>query len=201
VNLGQPLLDVVPGVRGSLLQVLVRLERPVTRRALALEAGVSTSQAHAVLDELAEAGIVLEETIGRAILVALNRDSLAARHVIGLAGIPRELADLLRRRLGDWDGLVAAYLFGSVARGDADRSSDVDVMIVVEDLDAPALHDRLGQLHVDVRAWTGNQLQIVEYDEASWRRLVRSQNPLVAELRRDGISLAGSNPQILVDVA
>ena len=40
MDLGAPVLDVAPAVRGALLQVLARLEQPVTRRQLAAAAGV-----------------------------------------------------------------------------------------------------------------------------------------------------------------
>src|SRR5258706_607331 len=45
MDLGAPVLDVAPGVRGALLQALARLEQPVTRRQLASLAGVSPGNA------------------------------------------------------------------------------------------------------------------------------------------------------------
>ena len=79
--------------------------------------------------------------------------------------------------------------FGSVARGDADSDSDVDVLIVVDDLGSPGLHERVGQLHADVRSWTGNDLQVVEHSQESWRKLIRAKNPLVEQVRLHGVAL------------
>ncbi|MEM0093975.1 MAG: nucleotidyltransferase domain-containing protein [Thermofilum sp.] len=43
-----------------------------------------------------------------------------------------ELVEALRRRLGD--SLVSVVVYGSVARGEARRDSDIDLLVVAEDL-------------------------------------------------------------------
>ena len=90
-----------------------------------------------------------------------------------------------------------AWLFGSVARGEAHKESDVDLLIVADDLESPDLHERLSQLQADVRVWTGNDLQLVEHSQTSWQKLVRSKNPLVEQIRLDGIALAGPTAALL----
>lgn len=197
VDLGAPVLDVAPAVRGALLQALARLEQPVTRRQLAAAAGVSPGNASGVIEELIRAGLVSETLAGRSSMVMLNRSHLAAGPVLALAGLRGELIRRLRERLSAWTDLRGAWLFGSVARGDADNDSDVDVVIVADDLQSPDLHERLAQLHADVRTWTGNDLQLVEHSATSWRKLVRAKNPLVEQIRLDGIALTGDAPSLL----
>jgi predicted nucleotidyltransferase len=197
VDLGSPVLDVAPAVRGALLQTLARLEQPVTRRQLASAAGVSPSNASAVVEDLIRAGIVSETMAGRSSMVALNRGHLAAGPVLALAGLRGELVRRIRERLSAWPDLLGAWLFGSVARGDADSDSDVDLLIVADDLRSNDLHERLAQLHADVRSWTGNDLQLVEHSSASWRKLVRAKNPLVEQIRLDGIALTASGRSLL----
>ena len=197
MDLGAPVLDVAPAVRGALLQVLARLEQPVTRRQLAAAAGVAPGNASAVIEELIRAGLVSETAAGRASMVALNRSHLAAGPVLALAGLRGELIRRLRERLSAWPDLLGAWLFGSVARGDADSDSDVDLLIVADDLESRDLHERLAQLHADVRSWTGNDLQLVEHSTASWRKLVRAKNPLVQQIGRDGIAMTGDTAVLL----
>ena len=84
-----------------------------------------------------------------------------------------------------------------MARGEADARSDVDLLIVADDLDSSELHDRLGQLISDVRTWTGNDTQVVEHSLESWRKLVRAKNSLVDQIRRDGIGLTGDAASLL----
>lgn len=197
MDLGSPVLDVAPTVRGALLQALARLEQPVTRRRLAAVAGVAPGNASAVIEELIQAGLVSETIAGRSSMVSLNRNHLAAGPVLALAGLRGELIRRLRERLLVWPDLHGAWLFGSVARGDADNDSDVDLLIVADDLGSPDLHERLSHLQADVRSWTGNDLQLVEHSQSSWRKLVRAKNPLVEQIRLDGIALAGHTASLL----
>lgn len=197
MDLGSPVLDIAPAVRGALLQALARLEQPVTRRRLAAAAGVAPGNASAVIEELIRAGLVSETIAGRSSMVVLNRDHLAAGPVLALAGLRGELIRRLRERLSSWPELHGAWLFGSVARGDADGDSDVDLLIVADELQANALHERLSRLQADVRSWTGNDLQLVEHSPSSWRKLVRAKNPLVEQVRLEGIALAGDAASLL----
>jgi predicted nucleotidyltransferase len=197
VNLGAPVLDVAPTVRGALLQALARLEQPVTRRQLAAAAAVAPGNASAVIEDLIRAGLVNETLAGRSSMVVLNRDHVAVGPVLALAGVRGELIRRLRERLSDWSDLEGAWLFGSVARGDADGDSDIDVLIVARDLESPELHARVSRLHADVRSWTGNAMHLVEHTPASWRKLVRAKNPLVDRIRSDGVSLAGDTAALL----
>lgn len=191
MDLGSPVLDIAPAVRGALLQALARFEQPVTRRQLAAAAGVAPGNASAVIGQLIQSGLVSEAIAGRASMVMLNRNHLAAGPIIALAGLRGELIRRLRERLSAWPELRAAWLFGSVARGDADADADIDLLLVADDLESSDLHARLSRLQADVHAWTGNDLQLVEHSHASWQKLVRSKNPLVEQIRRDGIALTG----------
>lgn len=197
VNLSAPTLDVSPSVRGALLQTLARLEQPVSRRHLAELASVAPGNASGVIEELVRSGIVSEMVAGRSSMVALNRQHLAAGPVVALAGLRGELIGRLRDRLAEWPDLVGAWLFGSVARGDADDDSDIDLLVVVDDLDTPAFAERLAGLGSDVGEWTGNDLQVVEHDAHSWRVLVEEGNALVDQVRRDGISLTPDTGSLL----
>ena len=140
----------------------------------------------------------MSETVaGRSSMVVLNRDHLAAGPVLALAGLRGELIRRLREQLSAWPELNGAWLFGSVARGDADSDSDVDLLIVADDLQSHDLHERLSRLQADVRSWTGNDLQLVEHSPSSWHKLVQAKNPLVEQIRLDGIALAGGTSSLL----
>ena len=197
VDLGSPVLDVAPSVRGALLQALARLEAPVTRRQLAAAARVAPGNASAVIEDLIRSGLVTETVAGRSSMVVLNRGHLAAGPLLALAGLRGELIRRLRERLSAWSDVRGAWLFGSVARGEAHKQSDVDLLMVADDLEQPDLHERLSQLQADVRVWTGNDLQLVEHSPISWQRLVRWKNPLVEQLRLDGIALTGDTTALL----
>ena len=177
-------------------KALVQTVPCVRPRPFALD-GRRPGNASAVIGELIRAGLVGETVAGRSSMVALNRNHFAAGPVLALAGLRGVLIGRLRERLSAWPDLLGAWLFGSVARGDADSESDIDLLIVADDLRSAELHDRLAQLHTDVRSWTGNDLQVVEHSQASWRKLVRAKNPLVEQIRLDGIALDGDAASLL----
>jgi predicted nucleotidyltransferase len=197
VNLSQPLLDVVPGVRGQLLYALARSEVPVTRRRLAGMAGVAPGNANSILDDLVHSGLCNETAAGRSLMVSLNRKNLAAEQVLALTALRATLLNRLRAELKRWKGLKAAWLFGSVARSDSNEDSDIDIAMVFVDPESEVSTRNISELQVLLREWTGNEVQIAEYSEAAWARLVLTQNPLVGQIRKDGIALTSSSTRLL----
>jgi predicted nucleotidyltransferase len=197
VDLGRPYADVIPGVRGAILSTLAQLAGPVTVRALARHAGVSPQGALQVVNELAAAGLVNVASAGRALMVSLNREHLAAEPILGLAALRGRLVERLRGELAGWSGLAGGWLFGSAARGDGGRDSDVDLVLVADKEQGEDWDEACARLTTLVRAWTGNPAQLVEHTQKSFASLVRQGNPLVAALRSEGIPLTPGTMRLL----
>ncbi len=191
MNVGRPILDVVPGPRGLVLDALARLTGRVSGRELAKQAGVSTATTARVLADLVDAGIVHREPIGASFAYQFNRDHLVARAVNLLAGVRFDLVELLRSEMTAWaPPPVAAWLFGSAARGDGDRDSDIDLLVVAPDLaDRTVWEHQVGGLASKVEESTGNPVHVVEHTAASFLSLERERSTLTANLHREGIEL------------
>lgn len=85
---------------------------------------------------LSAVGAVNTRREGRKQYVSVNRDRLSKPDPV--LSIPqsefhRPVRTFLDRLLDEVDQLVGVVLFGSVARGEADRASDIDLLIVVEE--------------------------------------------------------------------
>lgn len=85
---------------------------------------------------LSAVGVVKTQKVGRKQYVGINRDRLNKPDPV--FSIPQsEFHKPVRRFLDqledEVDQLVGVVLFGSVARGEADRASDIDLLIVVEE--------------------------------------------------------------------
>ena len=186
-----PILDFVPGPRGLLLLALTRLTGRCTGRALAMQAGVPTATSARILADLVEAGLVEASPAGRATLYCLNREHLGARALSQLAGLRFELVTTMRERIALWDpSPVAGWLFGSTARGDGNRDSDIDLLFVAPDgCDAAQWRLQLGSLADDVERWTGNQVQMIDHTVSSFLTLDAGRAPLTHALRVEGIEL------------
>jgi predicted nucleotidyltransferase len=202
MDVGRPLRDIVPGPRGLLLATLVQLEKPVTVRALARHSGVSAQTALNLVDELSLVGLVQAERAGGLILVVLNRRHILVEPLYALVRARGRLIERMSEELETWPDLAAAWLFGSAARGDGDRSSDVDLLLVAEaDTGNPAWVGNVATLADHVYEWTGNLVQITEHTWESFEQLVRDGNVLVSAIRDDGVPLTPGSRRRLRDVA
>jgi predicted nucleotidyltransferase len=124
-----------PG-RTAVLRLLVRQTSPLTGRQVAELSGLSVPGAARVLDHFAGLGIVARRRAGRAVLHELNRESLLVSSVVVPAvAAEQSLQADMESTLADAFGPVAVsvVLFGSAARGEADRRSDADVLVVTCD--------------------------------------------------------------------
>jgi predicted nucleotidyltransferase len=134
---------------------------------------------------------------GRSFLYTLNRNHLLAPVVEQMADAHAELVQRLRDELGSWRiPAVHASFFGSAARGDGDTGSDIDLFVVRPpsvDPDASPWREQLDSLADAVRGWTGNNAGIVEVSEDELSRLRIERPPVVDELHRDAIPLAGGS--------
>jgi predicted nucleotidyltransferase len=179
------------------LATLAQLAVPVTVRALARHAGVSPQGALQVVNDLTAAGIVTLTPAGRALMVSLNRDHLAAEPIVGLVGMRVRLVERLTGELAGWSNLAGGWLFGSAARGDGDLTSDIDLLVVADQKTNEEWESACAELSRKVHAWTGNPTQLIEHTRRSFAALVRRRNPLIAALRSDGTPLTPSTPDLL----
>jgi hypothetical protein len=140
-------------------------------------------------------GLVLRQEAPPASLYTLNRQHVAAPAVETLALIRIELLDRLRHAFSTWSiPPTHASLFGSTARGDGDLDSDIDIFVVrpagVEAEDT-TWNEQLRDIGDAVLAWTGNHAGMIDFAEHDLGQMRDEDPPVLQELRRDAIDLAG----------
>lgn len=183
--------------------MLAGTTRPMTGREIARLMGRrSHSGVLAALNRLAEHGLVDREEAGRALLFTLNREHLAAPAVDLLTNMRGELFDRLRQAVNFWE-IKAAHvsLFGSFARGEGGTTSDIDLFVVRPqgiDQEDPRWREQLDLLAREVQRWTGNPAGIAEVGRREIPRLRREEPPILAELRADAITIAGTEAAALL---
>ncbi len=117
--------------RQLLAQLLLRPDEAFYVRELARMTGIPAGSIHRELTALHESGLLLRENHGNQVLYQANQEcsiysELAAifRKTVGLAAL---IGDALADKA---DKIHLAFVFGSMATGRQNQSSDVDVMII-----------------------------------------------------------------------
>lgn len=125
------------GATADILHILVdNPDREFTNRELHRITGSGLSGVNAAVDTLEALGVITVNRSGRANAVRMNPEMLV-KPDDPVTTIPqseyhapvRAILTALETRI---DGAIGVVLFGSVARGTADRTSDIDLFVVVE---------------------------------------------------------------------
>ena len=126
------------GATAEILHVLVdNPDREFTNRELHRVTGKGLSSVNAAVDTLETLGVITVDRSGRANAVQMDSEMLV-KPDDPVTNIPqsayhapvRAILTGFKERISDDIGII---LFGSVARGTADRSSDIDLFVVVEE--------------------------------------------------------------------
>lgn len=196
MDLGNPFLGIFPTVDSAVLSVLAGTTKPRTGREIARLADRSQSATQRVLDRLVDQGVVFQEDAGRSRIYTLNRMHLAAEAISDLAALRSSLFRRLQESLDFWV-LPPRHLsvFGSVARGDGDIESDIDIFLVrpsevVED--DSRWRRQVDLLSESVFEWTGNHAGIAEVGDLELDRYRVDEPGVLARIRAEGIDLYGT---------
>ncbi len=200
VHLSRPIRGIIPTLDAPVIEALAGTTRSLSGREVHRLAGAGSDRGvRLVLQRLAREGLVLAEPHAGSILYRANRDHLAWPAVAALVGLRSTLITRLRERIGGWTAQpVHASVFGSAARGDADQSSDLDLLLVRPDGAGEAWDRQVDELRAWVMVATGNPCQAFETDRAGIATHVAEGDPLVDAWRRDGVHLAGISIEELI---
>ena len=96
---------------------------------------------------------------------------------------------VIKKRVRDLFDVVDFVLFGSVARGEADEESDLDLMIVVSQSLSRSKRHEITDIVFEVNLEFGTNFSTLVVDQESWDTGMLSVLPLKDEIIRDGIRL------------
>ena len=193
-----PLTSVL-GAAGNVRVLRVLATDPAGHSAphLARTAGLSPQGTRLVLKTLSQQQLVTVRGSGRSQLYFLNEASPLAQAVSGLFQSEQQRWDTLLARIRAMlakhgPHLMAAWVYGSVARGEDTAQSDVDVALLVSDqAAAERVRDDLAdlgaaqQLEISVVALTPSELAALPPDDQGWTGVIE-----------DGKVLKGVAPQV-----
>jgi predicted nucleotidyltransferase len=107
-------------------------------------AGAGTGAVHRLLTRLAATGLLRFELVGNQKFYQANERSPVFAELSGLMRKTVGLAGPLTQALTPLaDRIAAAFVYGSIAKGSDRAASDIDLMVVADDLDYGALYAAL----------------------------------------------------------
>jgi len=183
---GEPFGGLLPGAQGAVLAVLLRTGTPLTGRQIhgLVEPSYSTWSIQQAIKTLRQLGLIDATPAGRAHLHSVNQRHFA---VPALRALLNPIAALRAVVAANVDDRVrTVLLFGSVARAESTRQSDVDLAVIADD-DWPGRVD----LQSAVTEQLGNDCDVLVLTQSDW---ANSNEPVVSDIRRDGVVLYGAKP-------
>ena len=192
----EPFGGVIPGARGAVLAALLRTDIPLTGRQIhaLVSDDYSLWTVQEALKALTQLGIVNTQTIGRAGVHTINEEHVSVASLRALLDPITALTGTVREAVGN--DVKTVILFGSIARGEANIHSDVDLAVM-----APAGWDGRADLEDAVRIRLGNNCDVLVFTPEDFTHLADIGEPVVREILTSGVALIGSIPRMKSRVA
>ncbi len=177
------------------LTALLRVDAPLTGRAIARVAGLTQPTAQRTLMRLRKAGLVIAAPSPPSLLYRPNSEHLAMPALLALLHLDDELRARMAKHVAGWHLPPASVvIFGSIARGEAMAGSDLDVLVVRRDTiepDESVWQNQLSDLAERLRGWTGRRASTIDMSRHEVTDGLAHREPFLVEVERDGHLIAG----------
>lgn len=198
-----PVEAVIPGTQGRVLAVLAETTAELNLRTVARLASVSPAQASRVLPGLVELGLIERREVPPSSLFRLSLQNVASRAVVELS----RSRDIALEQMGAAAlelpvSPTSVIVFGSFARREADRHSDIDAVIIRADgidEDDDAWTAGIEQWRQSARAITGNSVEVIEIGRAEATEKLSTKRGLWRDIDREGVVVHGATLDELRD--
>lgn len=196
MDLSVPLASFMNGLDALALRVVARAGTELTGRQIARLTGKGTpANVRLALLRLVDIGLVTAVPAPHATMYSANR-----AHILWPAvEIAMDARHELMRRIAQFADAsapagVTVALYGSVARGDSTKESDIDLLVVFPDtVDLDSRDGFVTDLRNSVQLWTGNDAQIYDVTESALITQREGGDPIVDSWARDGIVISGNS--------
>ncbi|HQW54205.1 MAG TPA: nucleotidyltransferase domain-containing protein [Acinetobacter sp.] len=147
-------------------------------RELARLTGTSAGTLHKELTKLTTGGVLRRQEVGNQVRYSADRDCPVFEELASILRKTSGLVDVLVEALSSVEKDIAlAFVFGSVARGDQQSNSDVDVMLVGN----LGFADAVSVLH-PVQATLQREINPVVYSLEEFHRRAASHDSFIQEV-------------------
>jgi predicted nucleotidyltransferase/biotin operon repressor len=190
----KPLNDVLGSrIKVDILRLLSRTGSDHTGREIASIIGCSHNAARSALEDLELSGLVIHRQAGRANLYSLDENNVINTDILASAFLAEDrlledVAEIIFEGMGD--DLSSIILYGSVARGEEGKESDIDIVVVLEDsADPDSKEEAIADASIEVVRRFGNKLSPIVVTESEFARKQKSGKGVWRDVAIEGIEL------------
>lgn len=190
----KPLSDVLGSrIKIDILRLLSRTGSDHTGREIGSIIGCSHNAARSALEDLEQSGLVIHRQAGRANLYSLDEDNVIYTDILASAflvedGLLKKVADIISKWIGD--GLSSIILYGSVARGEEGKESDIDIVVVLKDgADPDSKEEAIADASIEVVRRFGNKLSPILVTESEFARRRKPRKGVWRDIVNEGVEL------------
>ncbi len=135
-------------------------------------------QVQRALKRLEEAGLIIKTKCGNRVYYKSNRTHPAFEDIKRALFKTILFGDLLKKTLDPWKNKIQfSFIYGSVAKGEEDQNSDIDLLII-GDLGIRDVAHILGSLSHEIR----REINPTIYPMREFKKKLKEQNPFIKGL-------------------
>ncbi len=158
--------------------LLLHPDRSYHVRELARLTGSSAGTLHKELSKLTLGGVLHRVEVGNQVRYSANRDCQIFEELASILRKTSGLADVLSEALSVVESQIDfAFVFGSLARGEQNSNSDVDVMVVGD----IGFSEVIQMLH-PTQLILQREINPVVYSRAEFQRRVKAGEPFIVDV-------------------
>ena len=148
---------------------------------------------HKELARLADAGLLLKETVGNQVLYRANRDCPIFEELASIFRKTSGLTDVLADTLALFpDRIVAAFVFGSMASGKETAGSDIDLLIIGD-----VGFSEIVKAVYSAQEVLGREINPKVYSKKEWRKMLKDKDAFITEvLKKPKLFISGSEDEL-----
>jgi len=142
-------------------------------------AGTGTGAGVRELAKLSAAGLITVNKIGNQKHYQANRNTPIFDELRGIVLKTLGMADILRQGLLPMaDKISVAFIYGSIAKGTDTAKSDIDVMVIGENIDYPEVYSAL----MPAEAQLGRKVNPTLYNQADVIKKLKAENAFLTRI-------------------
>jgi len=132
------------------------------------------------LEKLEKEGIIVSRQKGRLRLFKVNKENPTHKELQGLIIKSFGVVDLLKDSLFEIKGIKEAFIYGSIAKGEFDYKSDIDLFIIGQ-VDYQELNKKVDDLQKNLRREINIDLMKVQ----EFQKKLKEKDPYIIDIQNN----------------